>query len=198
MSRREATPERLGALSDAVFAILITILVLDLKAPEAASVEALLSLWPRGLSYAVSYLFVAIVWINHHFLFRYASQTTPRLLWGNFAHLFTVSLVPFATAWIAETKLGAIPVALYAAIFLVVNATYLVLCAEAVERAHQDDLPHSARKLLRRRSLTTLVLFAVAALTALRFPLGGMALVCLCLVFYLRPEPPGSKLKVST
>jgi uncharacterized membrane protein len=188
----------MGVLSDGVFAIILTILVLDLKAPESASVEALLSLWPRGLSYAVSYWFLAIVWINHHFLLRYASRATPRLLWGNFAHLFTVSWVPFSTAWIAETKLGAIPVALYAAIFVAVNATYLMLCGEVVDRPQPDDLPHSARKMMRMRSIATLVLFAIAAITALRFPAAGMVLVCLCLVFYLRPEPRGINLKVST
>ena len=92
MSTRQATPERMGALSDGVFAIIITILVLDLKPPEASSFGALLSLWPRGIGYAVSYLFLAIVWGNHHYLMRYASLATHRLVWGNFAHLFAVSL----------------------------------------------------------------------------------------------------------
>jgi uncharacterized membrane protein len=69
-----ATPERLSAFSDGVFAVLITVLVLDLRPPEQPTFKALLSLWPTGLSYAVSYLFIAIVWVNHHYLMRYATE----------------------------------------------------------------------------------------------------------------------------
>jgi uncharacterized membrane protein len=73
---RRATPERLSAFSDGVFAVLITVLVLELRPPEAPTFEALLSLWPTWLSYAVSYLFIAIVWTNHHYLMRYAREAT--------------------------------------------------------------------------------------------------------------------------
>jgi uncharacterized membrane protein len=78
--------------SDGVFAVLITVLVLELRPPELPTFKALLLLWPTWLSYAVSYLFIAIVWINHHHLLRYATEATPRLMWFNFAHLFSVSL----------------------------------------------------------------------------------------------------------
>jgi uncharacterized membrane protein len=73
---RRATPERLSAFSDGVFAVLITVLVLELRPPELPTFAALLSLWPTWLSYAVSYLFIAIVWINHHYLMRYATEAT--------------------------------------------------------------------------------------------------------------------------
>jgi len=122
-----------------VFAVLITILVLELKPPSADTFSALLPLWPTGLSYAVSYFFIAIVWINHHHLFSYAERATPRLVWSNFAHLFSVSLIPFTTEWLAESRLAAAPVAMYAAVFVIVNVTYLALCCEAVDRpAHED------------------------------------------------------------
>jgi uncharacterized membrane protein len=191
MNKHEATPERLGTLSDAIFAIIITILVLNLKMPGSASLQALLSLWPQGLSYAVSYVLLTIVWINHHYLFRYAVHATPRLLWGNFAHLFAVSVVPFATSWIAETRLGAIPVALYAGIFVMINATYLVLYWEAVERRAPYNLSPRVRKMLKMRSMGTLLVFACAAVAALWWPIAGMSLICVCLLFYLRPEAPG-------
>ena len=106
MAAREAGTRRLSLFSDGVFAVLITILVLELKPPSADTFSALLPLWPTGLSYAVSYLFIAIVWVNHHHLFSYAEVATPRLMWSNFAHLFSVSLIPFATEWIAESRLG--------------------------------------------------------------------------------------------
>ena len=76
--------------SDGVFAVLITVLVL--RPAELPAFEALQLRWPAGLSYAVSYLFIAIVWVNHHHLILYATRTTPRLTWFNFAHLFSVSL----------------------------------------------------------------------------------------------------------
>jgi uncharacterized membrane protein len=73
---RKATPERLGAFSDGVFAVLITVLVLDLRPPEAPTFAALFALRPAWLSYAVSYIFIAIVWVNHHYLMRYAGEAT--------------------------------------------------------------------------------------------------------------------------
>ena len=122
-----ATPERLSAFSDGVFAVLITVLVLELRPPELPTFKALLLLWPTWLSYAVSYLFIAIVWTNHHHLMRYATEATPRLLWFNFAHLFSVSLLPLSTAWMAVSRLAPQPVAFYAAVFFLVNATYVCL-----------------------------------------------------------------------
>jgi len=187
----DAKPDRLNAFSDAVFAVIITVLVLDLRPPEAASLAALVALWPVGVGYAVSYLFVAIVWVNHHYLLRFAESVRWRLIWTNFAHLFSVSLVPFATAWIAGTRLAALPVALYAGIFVLVNATYLLLCWEIVDRPRVAAVPPRARRTMRLRSLATLGLFAAAALLALAAPIGGMALICFCLVLYLRPEAPG-------
>jgi len=74
------SPERLTAFSDGVFAILITVLVLELRPPEQPTFAALLSLWPTWLSYAASYLFIAIVWANHHYLMRNATEATPRLV----------------------------------------------------------------------------------------------------------------------
>jgi len=148
---RRATPERLSAFSDGVFAVLITVLVLVLRPPEAPTFEALLSLWPTGLSYAVSYLFIAIVWTNHHYLIRYATEATPRLLWFNFAHLFSMSLLPLSTAWMAVSKLSPQPVAFYAAVFFLVNATYVCLIWELIDRTAADAIPPAARRIMRIR-----------------------------------------------
>ena len=120
--------------SDGVFAVLITVLVLELRPPEVPTFKALFLLWPTWLSYAVSYLFIAIVWINHHHLLRYATEATPRLMWFNFAHLFSVSLLPLSTAWMAVSELAPQPVAFYAAVFFLVNATYIALIWELMER----------------------------------------------------------------
>jgi uncharacterized membrane protein len=133
VSPARATPERLNTFSDAIFAVLITVLALELRPPAIPTLGALLRLWPTWLSYAVSYLFIAIVWINHHHLMRSATEARPRLLWLNFAHLFSVSLLPLATAWMAVSELAPQPVAFYAAVFFLVNATYALLIWELIE-----------------------------------------------------------------
>ena len=127
VTHAKRTPERLSAFSDGVFAVLITVLVLELRPPEFPTFKALLSLWPTWLSYAVSYLFIAIVWANHHHLMRHATESTPRLMRFNFAHLFSVSLLPLSTAWMAKSELAPQPVAFYAAVSFLVNATYILI-----------------------------------------------------------------------
>jgi uncharacterized membrane protein len=150
---RRATPERLSAFSDGVFAVLITVLVLELRPPERPTFEALLALWPTWLSYAVSYLFIAIVWANHHYLLRYADEATPRLLWFNFAHLFSMSLLPLSTAWMAVSELAPQPVAFYAAVFFLVNATYIALIWELIDRTPGEMIPPKVRRIMRVRSV---------------------------------------------
>jgi uncharacterized membrane protein len=104
-----------------VFAVIITIMVLELKPPEYPTFAALLPLWPTAMSYAVSYLFIAIVWMNHHHLLRFTDRPTPRLMWINFAHLFMVSLIPFSTVWVASTRLALAPAFVYAGVFVLVE-----------------------------------------------------------------------------
>lgn len=188
MAGRGMRQDRVITFSDAVFAVIITILVLALKPPATDSFTALLPQWPTGLSYVVSYLFIAIVWVNHHHLFGYAQVATPRLVWSNFAHLFSVSLIPFTTEWIADTRLAAAPVAGYATVFVLVNVTYLALSWEAIDRPAHEDVSGRMRRMLRMRSFITIGVFAAAALVAIGWPVAAMALICLCLVGYLRPD----------
>src|SRR5215467_3718941 len=176
---RRATPERLSTFSDGVFAVLITVLVLELRPPEHPTFKALLLLWPIWLSYAVSYLFIAIVWTNHHYLMRYASEATPRLLWFNFAHLFSMSLLPLSTAWMAVSRLAPQPVAFYASVFFLVNVTYIALIWELIDRNAGDTVPARVRKVMRFRAITTLFLFALAVIVALKFPVTGLG-ICVC------------------
>ena len=194
---RRATPERLSAFSDGVFAVLITVLVLELRPPEAPTFEALLSLWPTWLSYAVSYLFIAIVWTNHHYLMRYARQATTRLLWFNFAHLFSMSLLPLSTAWMAVSRLAPQPVAFYAAVFFLVNVTYIWLIWELIDRNAGDVVSPRVRRIMRFRSITTLCLFGAAAVIALMHPLVGLGICICCLIVYLKPDPPGANAEIS-
>lgn len=182
----KATPERLSMFSDGVFAVLITVLVLELRPPAVPTYAALLDLWPRWLSYAVSYVFIAIVWANHHYLMRYASEVTPRLLWFNFAHLFSMSLLPLSTAWMATSELAPQPVSFYAAVFFLVNVTYVGLIWELNPASNESP---GVRRVLRLRSLITLGLFGSAAVAALWWPIAGLAICVGCLAVYLKPDP---------
>jgi uncharacterized membrane protein len=177
--------------SDGVFAVLITVLVLELHPPELPTFKALLLLWPTWLSYAVSYLFIAIVWVNHHHLMRYATEATPRLMWFNFAHLFSVSLLPLSAAWMAVSELAPQPVAFYAAVFFLVNATYIALIWELIERAPVKHVSAKERRVMRLRSIATLSVFGIAAVVAFKYPLIGLGMCICCLIVYLKPEAPG-------
>jgi uncharacterized membrane protein len=189
------SPERLTALSDAVFAVIITIMILDLKPPAESKLSALFLLWPGALSYAVSYLFIAIIWINHHRLMLFAHDATPKLIWWNFAHLFMTSLLPFSTAWIAETRLAAGPVLFYAAVFVMVNVAFLGYQQETLSQASMSEVPPTTRRLTRVRALVTLGIFATAGCVAYWHPLAGFGLVCCVLLLYLRPQVPGEGLE---
>jgi uncharacterized membrane protein len=188
MREHKVTTERVGAFSDGMIAVIITLMALELKAPEEATIEAILALWQTLLSYALSYLFIAIIWVNHHHLLRLVRYASPRLIWINFAHLFLVSLLPFTTAWMAETDFAPLPVAVYAAVFVLVNVAYLLFEQEILLHAERDDVPEQVRKLARRRTLIGLIIFGAAALTAPMMPLLGFGLICCALLLYLRPE----------
>jgi uncharacterized membrane protein len=195
MSGRRTPTERLVAFTDAVFAVIITIMVLDLRPPAKATLSALLPLWPTALSYAVSYLFVAIIWINHHRLLLFTHEATPKLVWWNFAHLFMTSLIPFSTAWIAETRFAAAPVFVYAVVFAMVNIAFLGYQQEALSQANDIEVSPAIRRLAQVRALITLVIFVTAACVAYWSPLSGFGLVCCVLLIYLRPQVPGEGLE---
>ena len=194
MTVRGTPTERLVGFTDAVFAVIITIMVLDLKPPAEAKLSALLPLWPTALSYAVSYLFVAIIWINHHRLLLFAHEATAKLIWWNFAHLFMTSLIPFSTAWIADTRLAAGPVLFYAAVFVMVNIAFLGYQQEALSQATDNEVSPATRRITRVRALITLGIFATATCVAYWSPWFGFALVCCVLLIYLRPRVPGEGL----
>jgi uncharacterized membrane protein len=191
MAENKGSSERLAAFSDAVFAVIITIMVLDLKPPHEYTLYALLPLWPVALSYAVSYLFIAIIWVNHHHLLGFAQKATPGLIWWNFAHLFMVSLVPVSTSWMAESKLAAAPVFVYALVFVMVEIAYVAFERTAFSQAGEDDITPELLRAARIRSYLALGLFSTAATVSFVSPISGLVLVCCVLLIYLSPHVPG-------
>ena len=145
MREEKATADRLATYSDAVFAVIVTVMVLELEAPDQPAFSALWPLWPTAISYAVSYLFIAIIWINHHHLMRFVGPPTLGLIWINFVHLFMVSLLPFATAWVARTQLASSPVAFYAGLFVCIDIAYNVFEREVLARADATQVPVRTR-----------------------------------------------------
>jgi len=194
MRAQTTKADRLAAFSDAVIAVIITIMVLELRAPDEATLAALLPLWPTAISYAVSYLFIAIIWLNHHHLLSFVRHVTPTLIWVNFAHLFWVSLVPFTTSWIARTHLASAPVATYAAIFVCVNIAYLVFERQALAQADTTQIPQRARRMAKYRSFATLSIFTSAMVVSAFAPRLGFALICTALLPYLTPQAPSAQL----
>ncbi len=189
MRGEKETAHRLASYSDAVFAVIVTIMVLELRAPDEPAFSALWPLWPTAISYAVSYLFIAIIWINHHYLMRLVGAPTPALIWINFVHLFLVSFLPFATAWVARTRLASPAVALYAGLFVCIDIAYNIFERE-VFRADPSQVSGRTRRLARRRSLAVLAIFTSAILVAFATPRLAFGLVCAALILHLRPEAP--------
>jgi uncharacterized membrane protein len=130
---------RLEAFSDGVMAIIITIMVLDLKVPHGADFAALRPLIPVFLSYVLSFVFLGIYWNNHHHLLQSARQVNGRILWANMHLLFWLSLIPFVTAWMGENQFAATPVALYGVVMLFSAIAYTILTVSLVSHHGQDS-----------------------------------------------------------
>lgn len=118
---------RLEAFSDGVIAIIITIMVLELKVPHGADLAALRPLLPVFLSYAMSFVYVAIYWNNHHHMLHMTTRINGKILWANIHLLFWLSLTPFVTGWMGENGFCAVPTALYGVVLLFAGVAYLIL-----------------------------------------------------------------------
>ncbi len=132
------TKGRLEAFSDGVIAVIITIMVLELKAPHGADTTALLPLVPAFASYVLSFIFVGIYWNNHHHMFHAVHHVNGRILWANLHLLFWLSLIPFVTAWMDENHFAALPVATYGFVLLAAGAAYTIL-TRALLASHPKD-----------------------------------------------------------
>ena len=129
---------RLEAFSDGVLAIVITIMVLELKVPHDPSLSALAPLVPVFLSYVLSFVYVGIYWNNHHHLLHACRRVTGRILWANLHPLFALSLFPFATGWMGENHFAALPSAVYGVVLFAAAIAYLLL-QQAIMAAQGED-----------------------------------------------------------
>jgi uncharacterized membrane protein len=132
---------RMEAFSDAVFAIIMTIMVLELKVPHGkVDLAALSGVLPVFLSYVLSFVYLSIYWNNHHHLLSVTHQVSGRILWANLHLLFWLSLIPFVTGWMGENRFAPLPTALYGVILLLAACSYLLLQREILVREGRDSM----------------------------------------------------------
>jgi uncharacterized membrane protein len=157
---------RLEAFSDGVLAIIITIMVLEMKAPEGTHWETIKPLIPKFISYALSFLFVAIYWVNHHHLLHTVKKVKSSIMWANVNLLFWLSLIPFATAWMGENHFEKITVVAYAVLALFCGLSFNIL-QTVICKHYNDSAMLAAVAKGRWRSISAIVLYVLAIPTAL-------------------------------
>jgi uncharacterized membrane protein len=175
------------AFSDGVIAIIITIMVLELKVPHAADLAALRSLLPVFLSYVLSFVFLGIYWNNHHHLLQATRHVNGRILWANLHLLFWLSLIPFVTHWMGENHFAPLPVAAYGAVLLFAGTAYYVL-TRALIAHHAADSTLAAAVGRDLKGVASVVLYAVAIPLALRRPLLACLLYVVVVILWLIPD----------
>ncbi len=157
---------RLEAFSDGVIAIIVTIMVLEMKAPEGTSWQIIKPLMPKFISYMLSFLFVAIYWVNHHHLLHTVKKVKSSIMWANMNLLFWLSLIPFATAWMGENHFEKVTVVAYAVLALLCGLSFNILQSTICKHYSDNDLLVAVGK-GRWRSITAVVLYVLAIPTAL-------------------------------
>ena len=130
---------RLEAFSDAVIAILMTIMVLELKIPHGADLEALAPLLPIFLTYVLSFIYLGIYWNNHHHMLQATKSVNGKVLWANMHLLFWLSLVPFVTGWMGENHFAPLPTAIYGVVLLCSGIAYTILQTTIVRHHHGEN-----------------------------------------------------------
>ncbi|MBV9124521.1 MAG: DUF1211 domain-containing protein [Planctomycetes bacterium] len=178
---------RLEAFSDGVLAIIITIMVLELRAPAEADPRALIPLTPAVLSYTLSFLFVGIYWNNHHHLLQAVRQVNGLSLWANLHLLFWLSLTPFVTSWMGQTGFQAWPVAAYGAVLFMAGVAYYVL-TRALILHHGSDSPLALAVGRDWKGKVSLVLYALGIAISWTVPLGACALYVVVGGLWLIPD----------
>jgi uncharacterized membrane protein len=178
---------RLEAFSDGVVAIIITIMVLELKTPHEATPGALAPLVPVLFSYLLSFVHVGIYWNNHHHLFQAARHVDGRVLWANLHLLFWLSLVPFVTGWMGHTHFSAWPVAAYGAVLLLSGIAYWILTRTLVV-SHGGESPLAVAVGRDVKGLSSITIYALAIPVAFAAPEIACALYVFVSVIWLIPD----------
>jgi uncharacterized membrane protein len=179
---------RLEAFSDGVIAIIITIMVLELRVPHETTLDALRPLLPVFLSYVLSFVYLGIYWNNHHHMLHVAQQVDGAILWANLHLLFWLSIVPFVTAWMGENHFAPVPTACYGIVLLMAAIAYFILQRAILRREGPHSLLAAAVGKDYKGKLSP-ILYAAAIPTALVRPTIAEALYVLVALIWLIPDP---------
>ena len=181
------TRGRLEAFSDGVIAIIITIMVLELRVPHGADLSALGPVLPKLASYMLSFLMLGIYWNNHHHLMHAVKHVDGRVMWANLHLLFWLSLMPFVTAWAGETRFASWPVAAWGAVQLMSGIAYFVL-VRALLALHGGDSVLASAIGRDAKGIASIVAYLAAMPLALASPAASCAIYVLVAVLWLIPD----------
>ena len=181
------TKARLEAFSDGVFAIIITIMVIELKVPHESSLRALLAVKHEFLSYLLSFVFVGIYWSNHHHMLQAVERVNGRILWANLHLLFWLSLVPFVTSWMGGTEFATWPVVAYGTVMLLAGFAYSILTKVLI--AHHGDESRLAKAVGRDfKGNVSLILYLAAIALAFVDPIVACGIYVLVAIIWVIPD----------
>lgn len=178
---------RLEAFSDGVIAVIITIMVLELHAPHEPTLAALLELAHPFFAYVLSFAYLAIYWNNHHHMFQSVKRVDGRVLWANNLLLFTLSIVPFATAWMGDTDFALLPTLVYGVVMFLPGTAYFILSRELV-RLHGADSTLARAMGAGIKEWASLVLYVLGIAAAFVHPYFGFAFYIAVAVMWFIPD----------
>ena len=178
---------RLEAFSDGVIAVIITIMVLELKVPHGESFQALAPLVPTVLVYVLSFIYVGIYWNNHHHMLHASNRVTGPILWANLHLLFWLSVVPFTTAWMGENHFAPAPTALYGLVLLMAGVAYWILQQLIIASQGEGSILKEAVGEDRKGKLSPIA-YALAVICSLRWPWVAQSIYTLVALMWLIPD----------
>jgi uncharacterized membrane protein len=188
MSHPVSSPARLEAFSDGVIAVIITIMVLELKVPEHNGVAGLFAIAPILLVYAISFAFTAIYWVNHHHLIHRTEEVDEPVLYANLFFLFCLSLLPFFTSWVLEKKIDSFSVALYAASMVVTGFSFMLLRMSIGRRLRLADKLDTLDTTLQRKHWASLSIYLVSIPVAFFHPYIALIMIAFITVIWITPN----------
>ena len=178
---------RMEAFSDGVLAVIITIMVLEMKSPHGTSLSALVPVIPVFLSYVLSFIYIGIYWNNHHHLLHATQRVNGATLWANLHLLFWLSLIPFTTAWVGENHLSSWPVAVYGIVLMLAGVAYFIL-TRALIRLHGEGSTLAKSIGRDRKGKVSVLIYAAAIPLAFVQPWIASAAYLLVAIMWLIPD----------
>jgi uncharacterized membrane protein len=179
---------RLEAFSDGVIAVIITILVLELRLPHGVTLNSLATVLPGFLSYVLSFVYIGIYWNNHHHLLHATQHVAGGILWANLHLLFWLSLIPFATAWMGQNHFAPLPVALYGLVLLFAGIAYVILTKALIAHHGKDSLLASAIE-KDRKGILSVILYVIGIPLSFWRPWVGFTCYVAVAIIWLFPDP---------